>query len=180
MTVKVAINFGFVKIEFDMDCTDGQRENWARLLSALTDYRVLSAMGSAEYVPEVMASVVRLRKDVLPSAIKELSADDPLRKSYEEMRRAVRDFLTSVRNVDPAVLTNATTNLSQIQPVGYQWTFVSALQAMRDVFVKEITENCAIFGLEMPEQFQGGYHLPEPIAEEWAEEVAALFDGRRS
>jgi hypothetical protein len=96
------------------------------------------------------------------------------------MRRALRDFLASVRNIDPAVLTDATTNLSKIQPIGYQWTFVSALQRLRDVFVKEITENCVIFGLELPEEFQTDYRLPEPTAEEYADEVAALFDVHKS
>lgn len=176
MPVKVTVNFGFLKLESNVDFTNKQRENWTQLLSELIDYRLLSSLACAEYVPEVMNAVVRLRNDVLPSYVKDLDTNDPLRKSYEEMRRAIRDFLTAVRGIDSSILTNKITDLSKIKPVGSQWIFVSALQRLRDVFVKEVTENCAIFGLELPEEFQSCYRLPEPIAEEWADEVAALFD----
>ena len=59
-----------------------------------------------------------------------------------------------------------------IQPIGYQWTFVGALQKMRDTFRTEIQNNCLLFGIPQPEVFTEGYRLPEDIAEDYAEELA--------
>ncbi len=171
--MKVGINFGFLKLEWDIDFTNKQKENWARLLSDLEDYRVLSTSLNAEYAGEVFAAVVRLRTVTLPTAMDDLAADDALRGSYKRMRESTRDFLVSVRNIGQATLSNSNLRLDTIQPIGSQWIFVSALQRLRDVFKKEIDENCAIFKLDVPDVFKDSHRLPVNIAETWADQLAS-------
>ena len=170
--MKIGLNFGFLKFETDVNFTDRQRENWASLLSDLTDYRVLRSAMEAEYAGEVFSAVVRLRDNALPGAIKDLKADDPLRGSYDRMRRALRDFLVAVRNIGRDTLSNKDLKLADIKPIGYQWVFVSALERMRGAFLREIQDNCLLFGLTLPGEFASEYRPPENIAEEWAQEVA--------
>ena len=170
--MKITINLGFISASFEPSFTDEEKENWKRLLIKLEDYRILSSPLNGEYVGEVMEAVARLRDSVLPAASEGLPIDIGLQKSYASIRRSIRDFLVSVRPIGREFLFNKDLSLSDITPIGYQWTFISALQSLRDGILKEVEDNCLIFGLDVPQAFSVTHRLPENIANEWALEVA--------
>ena len=170
--VEVTVNLGFVSVKFKPDFSDAEKESWVRLLLQLEDYRVLSSALNAEYVADVYAAVVRLRDVALPTALEGLPPDAGLQISYSRLRKALRNFLVSVRPIGRDILTNGDVSLADVKPIGHQWTMVAALQSLRDEFHKEIQDNCTLFGLKMPDVFTASYQVPEEIAEEWALEVA--------
>lgn len=174
MSVKVEVNLGFIKFSWEVETSDRERESWINFLSSIRDYRVLTGALSCEYAGEVFDAVARLRNDVLPTAIAGLPVDAGLRVSYETMRRAARDFMVAVRGIGRATLTNRDLRLSDIHPIAYQWTFAGALVDLRRSFVRQIEENCEVFGVEVPDEFKPDYVLPDAIAEEWANELAPV------
>lgn len=174
MSVKVEVNLGFIKFSWEVETTDRERENWTNFLSSIRDYRVLTGALSYEYAGEVFDAVARLRNDALPTAIAGLPVDAGLRVSYETMRRATRDFMVAVRNIGRETLTNCDLRLSDIRPIGNQWTFAAALVDLRRSFVRQIEENCKVFGVEVPDEFKPNHVLPDAIAEEWADELAPV------
>jgi len=174
MAVKVEVNLGFIKFSWEVETSDRERENWINFLSSIRDYRVLTGALSYEYAGEVFDSVARLRNDVLRTAIAGLPVDAGLRVSYEAMLRATRDFMVAIRNIGRETLTNRDLRLADIRPIGNQWTFAAALVDLRRSIVRQIEENCQVFGVEVPDEFKLNYILPDAIAEQWADELAPI------